>query len=510
MSDGSGFPLVYVRGFAGGTPGIDKAVTDPFYGFNEGSTHVRVGSGDEPHFYQFEGPLLRLHTDEGYQILVEGGQMAYLDRNDQVPWNTIWVHRFYDVSADTWGARPQDFSLESAARDLLALIRTLQQKTGAPRVHLVAHSMGGLICRCLLQKIIPDEGGDPRDYVEKLFTYGTPHGGIAFDVGFGTLERLRDALGIEGADIFGPRRMYEYLTPEAQREPGGPPEGWPAREMPAGPRALPLDKVMCVVGTDPSDYDVALGLSADAVGVRSDGLVQIENAYVPGAHRAFVHRSHSGRYGLVNSEEAYQSLRRFLFGDLRVDADLVGHRLPDTDPNVTWQAEVRLAVRGLPVVLHERLAAHWCPLQLSAPGEDGSADGAVRLATTFLSSRLPPPGTDTMRFSLQLRVFSVRQERHRLFAFRDHLEQVRDFDDTLIVDVTPSGGAPSARAAWNSRIAGSVSAYEPSGPSLLDENPAPDTWTARVPLPSAASATPPAAPLLGDEAAIRLTVTPWG
>lgn len=507
MSTGSGFPLVYVRGFAGGTPGIDKAVADPFYGFNEGSTHVRVGSGDEPLFYQFEGPLLRLHADHGYQILVEGGQAAYLDRHDQVPPASIWVHRFYDVSADTWGTSPQDFSLESAARDLLALIRTLRQKTGAPRVHLVAHSMGGLICRCLVQKIIPDEGEDPCDYVEKLFTYGTPHGGITFDVGFGTLERLRDALGVEGADIFGPRRMYEYLTPQARLDPDGPPEGWQAREMPTGPRTLPLDKVMCVVGTDSSDYEVALGLSADAVGVRSDGLVRIENAYVPGAHRAYVHRSHSGRYGLVNSEEAYQSLRRFLFGDLRVDADLVGHRLPDADPDVTWQAEVRLSVRGLPVVLHERLAAHWCPLQLSTPGEDGDAEGAVRLATTFLSSRLPPAGTDSLRFSLQLRVFSVRQERHRFFTFRDHLEQVRDFDDTLIIDVTPSGTTPSARAAWNSRIPGSIRDYEPAGPSLLDENPDPGTWTALVPLPAAA---PPATALLGDGACLRLTVTSWG
>lgn len=511
MSAGSGFPVVYVRGFAGGTSGIDKAVTDPFYGFNEGSTHVRVGGGDDPLFYQFEGPLLRLHTDEGYHVLVEGGQMAYLERHDGIPPDSIWVHRFYDVSADTWGARPQDFSLENAARDLLSLIRTLRDRTGAPRVHLVAHSMGGLICRCLIQKVIPDEGGDPGEYVEKLFTYGTPHGGIAFDVGFGTLERLRDALGVEGADIFGPRRMYEYLTPAAQLEAGGPPEGWSAREMPGGPGAFPLDKVMCVVGTDPSDYEVALGMSAAAVGVRSDGLVQIENAYVPGAHRAYVHRSHSGRYGLVNSEEGYQSLRRFLFGDLRVDADLVGHRLPDTDPDVVWQAEVRLSVRGLPVVLHERLAAHWCPLQLSAPGEDGCGDGAVRLATTFLSSRLPPPGADTVRFSLQLRVLSVRQEQHRLFSFGDHLEQVRDFDDTLIVDVAPAaGGALSAWAAWNSRIPGAVADHRPAGPSLLDEDPAGGTWSARVPLPPAASAAGPAPALLGDEAAVRLTVTPWG
>ena len=40
------------------------------------------------------------------------------------------------------------------------------------------------------------------------------------------------------------------------------------------------------------------------------------------APRAYVHRSHSGHYGIVNSEEGYQNLRRFLFGDIRVDAVL--------------------------------------------------------------------------------------------------------------------------------------------------------------------------------------------
>lgn len=500
MSDDSRLPIVYVRGFAGGRSGIDKAVTDPFYGFNQGATHIRVGSGDEPRFYQFEGPLLRLHTDDGYHIFVEGGQLAYLDGHEHIPPDSIWVHRFYDVSADTFGVTPQDFGLEKAAADLLDLIRTLRRKTGAPRVHLVAHSMGGLVCRCLLQKVIPESGAEPADYVAKLFTYGTPHGGISFDVGHGVLETLRDALGIEGADIFGPRRMYEYLTPQAEQQPDGPPEGWPAREMPPGPGTFPLEKVMCLVGTDPGDYDVAHGLSAQAVGVRSDGLVQIENAYVPGACRAYAHRSHSGPYGMVNSEEGYQNLRRFLFGDLRVDAELTGHRLPR--PDLTWQAEVRLMVRGLPVVLHERLAAHWCPLQLSAPGTDGTDDGGgVRLATTFLSRSLPRPDGDTLRFSLQLRIFSLREE-HGFFSFLDHLEQTCDFDDTLVVDVGASGGTPAAWAAWNSRIDTSIGDHRPEGPPLLDEDPATGTWAARVPLP-------PQGALFGGEAAVELTVSPW-
>jgi len=39
-------PIVYVRGYAGPTAGINVQVDDPFYGFNEGATHVRVnGTG---------------------------------------------------------------------------------------------------------------------------------------------------------------------------------------------------------------------------------------------------------------------------------------------------------------------------------------------------------------------------------------------------------------------------------------------------------------------------------
>jgi hypothetical protein len=50
-------------------------------------------------------------------------------------------------------------------------------------------------------------------------------------VGWGLPERLRDLFNIRGADIFGPQRMYEYLTPNAP-EGARPPEGWnPAKSL---------------------------------------------------------------------------------------------------------------------------------------------------------------------------------------------------------------------------------------------------------------------------------------
>ncbi len=498
-------PIVYVRGFAGDTSGINKVVADPFYGFNEGSTHVRVGGDGEPTFYQFESPLLRLHLDEGYEILVDGGQMAYLDSHEKVAPNSIWIHRFYDVSASTWGDKPQDYSLERAAEDLLGLIETLQAKTGAPRVNLVAHSMGGLICRCLIQKIIPDQrlGRRAVDFVDKFFTYATPHGGIVFDVGFGLLERLRDTFGVQGADIFGPRRMYQYLTPAAQHDGNGPPDGWKAEEMPDGANDFPKDRIFCLIGTNPENYDVAMGLSSAIVGAKSDGLVQIEKAYVPGARHAFVHRSHSGPYGVVNSEEGYQNLRRFLFGDLQVQADLVGHRQPiDTARDgLVWQAELRLSIRGVSIVIHEQTADHWCPIQLSIPRTEDTPDTPMPLVTTFLSTALRPTDAASMRYALHLKILSLEQ-RHGIFHFGHHLERVADFDDVLIVDVGHRDAALVAWATWNSQIPGAIRDYVPSGDPLGDEDPEVGTWVARVALPSTAE------PILGKNARIQLTVTP--
>jgi hypothetical protein len=231
--------------------------------------------------------------------------------------------------------------------------------------------------------------------------------------------------------------------------------------------------------------------------------VQIENAYVPGAWHAFVHRSHSGPYGVVNSEEGYQNLRRFLFGDLQVQADLVGHRQPPDSArgDLVWQAEVRLSIRGVSIVMHEQTADHWCPIQLSIPRTEDSPDTPQPLVTTFLSSKLAPGSDTPIRYALHLKVLSL-EERDGIFHFGHHLERVADFDDILIVDVGQRNGALVAWAAWNSQIPGANRDFKFTGDPLPDEAPERGRWTALVPLPATTE------PILGSNARIKLTVTP--
>lgn len=240
--------------------------------------------------------------------------------------------------------------------------------------------------------------------------------------------------------------------------------------------------------------------------------MQIDNAYVRDAHRAFVHRSHSGRYGMVNSEEGYQNLRRFLFGDLRVKADLVGlDVVGDEDDDTVWQLDAALAIRGLPVLVHEQTAAHHCPVQIERRRVNDTVDTPVPLLTTFLSSAAPRPldpqtGQELprLRHALTLRLMSLRQ-RDGLLSFTNHLEQTEDWHDTLVVDIVAgaAGQPPRAWATWNSEILGAIRSWAPADDAAIrDTDPQPHSWRGVIALPAAARV------LLGERAAISLTVTP--
>src|SRR5207253_3187434 len=111
-----------------------------------------------------------------------------------------------------------------------------------------------------------------------------------------------------------------------------------------------------------------------AAGEASDGLVRIENATTHGSAadgsdipspRAFTHRSHSGHYGIVNSEEGYQNLVRFFFGSLRVDGflDIEAITLPKEvqdaidagkEIRASYHFQIVASVRGHQWQMHRR------------------------------------------------------------------------------------------------------------------------------------------------------------
>lgn len=536
MPNGLAYPIIYVRGFAGGTSGIDTATDDPFYGFNDGATHVRVNGDGNPQFYQFEGPLVRLMEDEDYRVPVHGNQHAYLNQSagGWQPRTSVWIYRFYDPAADTFGAAAVPYDLPTAARNLLAFVQLVLAKTdftdpdgnpGDKKVWLVAHSMGGLICRSMIQKMCPDNGIAPGDLVDKLFTYATPHNGIDFGI-FGLNIGVPQIAPFD-AQIFNRKVMYQYLTPAAGlRQAPDLPDGWDAHVI----TGLDPSRVFCLIGTNAADY----GAVSKAVGPKSDGLVQIDNAYVKGANRTFVHRSHSGRYGEVNSEEGYQNLRRFLFGTRKATVRLVNATLPAaTSAGVldVWQAEVSVSIRGLPVLMDDQTAAHYCPVELGkvagaslpggapAPSDDAVtpgtgpavSPGGPPLTTVFLldpararqqqrENLQPGAFSPRCRYSLQVKVIHL-QEQHGLFTWQNHLEGAPEWADTLIVDIGPDDddGTERVWAAWEVDISKVTSVPDPIVHDPLAPNP-PGSLSFTIPLPSAGQQ------LLGARAAIALNV----
>ncbi len=301
------YPIVFVRGYAGTEAILEDTVATPFMGFNLGSTKVRQRWDGAVTQHVFESPLVRLMKDYGYLDAYREGAVV---SGAGVPARTVFVYRYYDEVAERGDRR----EIEAYARGLGDFIQSIRDLVAggdraardAFRVYLVGHSMGGLVCRCFLQNpgVSSDEA---RRLVDKVYTYGTPHDGLAFNV----LGNVPGFFSLNNADNFNRTRMREYLD-----LPGDSPSVNTLSDR------FETDRFFCLVGTDDRDYPAFSGWTRRLVGPMSDGLVQIASAAVRGTPRAFVHRSHSGHFGMVNSEEGYQNLVRFLFGDARVDGVL--------------------------------------------------------------------------------------------------------------------------------------------------------------------------------------------
>lgn len=324
------YPIIYVRGYAMTAAEIAATTATPYMGFNLGATKIRQRWNGEVIKHYFESPLIRLMKDFGYTDAYADGRQ----RDDQLDPKTIFIHRYYDVADEHFGDGRAPSILE-AAKELRQLIAQVRDQIAGEdeaarrdfRVYLVAHSMGGLICRCLLQNAELRDSEEAR-LVDKVFTYAAPHNGIEM-----AGVNVPGILGIWNINNFNRGRMADFLSVS---------EGEAVNALNGH---FDPNRFFCLVGTNHKDYDTAGGLSRRLAGEMSDGLVRINNAVVAGTPRAFVHRSHSGPFGIVNSEEGYQNLARFLFGDLRADGVLEVEHLP-LPPSVSERKEAGDAIRG--------------------------------------------------------------------------------------------------------------------------------------------------------------------
>ncbi|MEQ9462118.1 MAG: hypothetical protein RJQ10_00535 [Haliea sp.] len=437
-------PIIYVRGYAGSEGAVEATVNLPYYGFNQGSTQVRTGPDGDPDFFIFESPLVRLMKDHGYADIFarvdDDGAVRLLNGEDEryreqgFPPRSLWVYRYYDRSSERVGDGKRD-DIETLGKNLGLLLDFVLRETGARQVHLVAHSMGGLVCRSLIQRVLKKNA--PKR-VARLFTYASPHRGIHFRRGLGFLTNVRDLLGLNDSDTFGPVRMRQYL---------GFPRDWDERRLHEIGNHFPVERVFSLIGTNHSDYNLA----RLAVGPGSDGLVQMDHAYVHGSSRAFVYRSHSGPMGIVNSEEGYQNLQRFLFGDTSVKIDLEGLRLEDglrRDEDLRFLlVEATVLIRGEEVVMTDQREEHGSALTVGARDLE---QGHETLFRTYLArSRRPSSRERYSHFQIRLRLLPHYVRERRVLKDR-HYRGEHLFQDTLTVGIrdTDGGEGRLVRASW--------------------------------------------------------------
>jgi hypothetical protein len=485
MNSNAFHPIIYVRGYAMTQDEIEDTVADPYMGFNIGSCKVRQMWDGTVKKYFFESPLVRLLKQFGYKDVydegmdrVGGGPEGPADKS--LAYRSIVIYRYYEPSSEDpgTGTKPDMKRFATGLGELILELRDRIYPQGAAtaisdeerklgkqeyakfRVYLVAHSMGGLVVRSFLQN---EALGSPeaRGLVDKVFTYATPHNGIELSL-LGNVPRW---VALYGMNTFNRDEAAEFLgLKEAERD----------NEAVDIVTNFDVSRIFNLVGTDPGDYKVAAGLSSAAVGAASDGLVRIVNATTRArsttgfvaSPNAFVHRSHSGYFGIVNSEEGYQNLVRFLFGDIRADARLdidnltlppavEAERAAGKDVRASYLFEVSVSVRGKSWQLHRRIAnensailrkydelfptrdpvtKEWQPDRAASP----------QLFSVFLDkdqSQTKNSGEPlTLAFAADICVRATGYEVDGLLFFKNHYEGGYLFRDMVTLEATPPTG----------------------------------------------------------------------
>jgi len=415
------YPIVYVRGYAMRASEREETFNDTYYGFS--ATSVERRDAPPPDYFEadvFEGQLIRFMKikEYGYADSVNRGLEVFHDN----PSRSLWVSRFYDRDVFRDSIR----SIEDHAEDLYQLVATtiprrlrdagvVFDEKEDYRVILIAHSMGGLVCRTLLQNLLPKKyGRNPRDLVYRFVTLGTPHRGIDLGRIPDVIENfVTSRLNPFDANIFQEGRMREYLKLPAHYDVH-------SLGDPNDPMTFPVKRCLCIIGSDYRSY----GAVKELTGSFSDGLVKQDHAYVvtgpppPGGgeypedltcYWANVHRAHSGNRGIVNSYESYENIERFLFGNARADIVLENLTINTTAPGAGerffYDIEFLFSIRKSGTYLHRR---QQDPCENAQRFERGRLPARLPLHTAFLNSRLRDPRDRFSHFGGKIRVVEHR------------------------------------------------------------------------------------------------------
>jgi hypothetical protein len=451
------YPIIYVRGYAMTRGEIDETTADPFCGFNIGSTVFRATvDRNRPRKYVFQSPVLRLASEFGYSdVFVDGVDIVDDGWEGKLNRKSIIIFRYYEEASSLLGTGTtptiQHFAAELErlifkVRDLVCSNPDNDLTEPTFRCYLVAHSMGGLVSRVLLQNPKVNSATKPaRAYVDKFFTYATPHNGIdlgginvpswltSMEISNFSRDTMRDYLGISTA-LYAATRRVDWI-PES---------------------TFPSSKIFCLIGTNRSDYEVAKGLSRTFAGDGSDGLVKIENAQLCGvdssehptnpAAKSYVYRSHSGYFGIVNSEESYQNLIRFLFGDIRVDIwlEITDLRVPpevkaEADKgrsiNALYQFELLASPKGKLWYLTRRVREEDSVACLTHQ-EWSQGKRSLYLSTVFLGDDWKVDTTqDYLAYSVTLGAHVPDYEIDRKLWANQHFEGTRLYGDSVIIEL---------------------------------------------------------------------------
>ena len=243
--------------------------------------------------------------------------------------------------------------------------------------------------------------------------------------------------------------------------------------------AFSPDRFFCFVGTNYKDYDAFFGLSRRGTGPSGDGLVMMKNAVVDDAPRAFAHRSHSGPFGIVNSEEGYQNLRRFLFGQVRIVAHLAVDEITlppavqkemDADKRIRarYNIDACVKVRGAGSYLSERRVRNESAIRKRYEDLVESKKRAYLFSGFLLQSAKTSTHDTALAFALEIAIEVPVFEVDEKFWFDEHLEGETLLNETVTLHLRWSGRKATVRYGLRT-AAGSGNATTPVALSDPDD-----------------------------------------